>query len=76
MKFSVSARPPFHFISVVHSHGWRQLAPFSYDEITNTLSYILRLANRCVVELKLREGVEDAILDVDGGATRTLSIEK
>jgi hypothetical protein len=56
----------------VHSHGWRQLAPFSYDEITNTLSYVPRLANRRVIELKLREGVEDAILDVDGGATGTL----
>ena len=72
MNFSVSARAPFHFLSVVHSHGWRQLAPFSYDEITNTFSYVLRLANRRVIELKLREGVEDAILDVDDGTTRTL----
>ena len=55
MKFSLSAHPPFSFLSVVNSHGWRQLAPFSYDENTSTLSYVLRLANGRVVELHLRD---------------------
>jgi 3-methyladenine DNA glycosylase/8-oxoguanine DNA glycosylase len=60
MKFSLSARPPFSFLSVVNSHGWRQLAPFSYDETSNTLFYILRLSNGRVIELKLR-GTEDGL---------------
>ena len=55
MKLILSARPPFNFLSVVNSHGWRQLAPFSYDEITRTLFYIMRLSNGRVIELKLIE---------------------
>ena len=56
MKFDLPARKPFNFHSVVNSHGWRQLAPFSYEESRNTLSYVLRLSNGRVVELKFREG--------------------
>jgi 3-methyladenine DNA glycosylase/8-oxoguanine DNA glycosylase len=52
------ARKPFNFTSVVNSHGWRQLAPFSYDENTNMLGYTLQLANGRVVELRLREAVD------------------
>lgn len=68
MKFTLSARPPFNFLSVVDSHGWRQLAPFSYDENTHALFYIMRLSNGRVIELKLIEahdgvGVETEKLD-------------
>ena len=63
MKFSLSARPPFNFLSVVNSHGWPQLAPFSYDEQTNTLGYILRLSNGRVVGLRIHEGADaDAVM--------------
>ena len=65
MKFSLSAHPPFNFLSVVNSHGWRQLAPFSYEENTKTLSYVLRLANGRVVELKMRDGGEGVIVETD-----------
>jgi len=58
MKFTLSARLPFNFLSVVNSHGWRQLAPFSYDEITNTLCYILRLSNGRVIELNIRDAID------------------
>ena len=54
MKFTLSARPPFNFLSVINSHGWRQLAPFSYAEGTHTLSYVLRLSNGRVIELHFR----------------------
>jgi 3-methyladenine DNA glycosylase/8-oxoguanine DNA glycosylase len=54
MKFKLPARPPFNFLSVINSHGWRQLAPFSYDEGTNTLSYVLRLSNGHVIKLHFR----------------------
>ena len=69
MKFSLSARRPFNFLSVVNSHGWRQLAPFSYDENSNTLSYVLRLSNGRVVELNMRDGG-------DGVAVETEKLEK
>ena len=60
-KFTLLARPPFNFLSVVNSHGWRQLAPFSYDENTNTLFYLLRLTSGRVIELKMRDA-QDGIL--------------
>ena len=63
MKFSLSARAPFNFLSVVNSHGWRQLAPFSYDEENNTLCYVLRLANGRVIELRFRDGSEGVIVE-------------
>ncbi|HLO15393.1 MAG TPA: hypothetical protein VK206_11220, partial [Anaerolineales bacterium] len=61
----VSARKPFNFISVLNSHGWRQLAPFSYAENTNVLSYILRLSNGRVIELKLRDGMDGIVVETE-----------
>lgn len=55
MKFTLAARQPFNFLSVVNSHGWVQLAPFHFDPATNTLHHILQLANGHAIELKLRE---------------------
>jgi len=62
---NLPARTPFNFTSVVNSHGWRQLAPFSYDEITNTLGYILELSNGRVVELKVREAIDSIKVETD-----------
>lgn len=64
-EFKLSARPPFNFLSVVNSHGWRQLAPFSYDENTNTLFYVLRLLNGRVIELKLREAKDGVLVETE-----------
>lgn len=65
MKLSLPARPPFNFLSVVNSHGWRQLAPFSYEESNNTLCYVLRLANGRVIELKFRDGGEGILVETE-----------
>jgi 3-methyladenine DNA glycosylase/8-oxoguanine DNA glycosylase len=65
MKFTLPAHRPFNFLSVVNSHGWRQLAPFSYEEDAYTLAYILRLSNGRVVELKLRDGVEGVLVETE-----------
>jgi 3-methyladenine DNA glycosylase/8-oxoguanine DNA glycosylase len=65
MKFALRARKPFNFTSVVNSHGWRQLAPFSYHENTNTLSYLMQLGNARVVELKLRDGKDGVIVETE-----------
>jgi 3-methyladenine DNA glycosylase/8-oxoguanine DNA glycosylase len=65
MKFTLPARKPFNFTSVLDSHGWRQLAPFSYEESTDTLSYILRLSNGHVVELKMRDGIDGVIVETE-----------
>lgn len=60
MKFALPARKPFNFSSVVNSHGWRQLAPFSFEENTVMLGYALRLSNGRVIELKMR-GAKDGV---------------
>ena len=65
MKFTLAARKPFNFSSVINSHGWRQLAPFSYDEKTNTLFYVLQLSNGRVIELKLRGGTDGVIVETE-----------
>ena len=64
-KLNLPARKPFNFLSVVNSHGWRQLAPFSYDENTNTLGYTLQLSNGRVIELTLRDGEDGVSIETD-----------
>jgi 3-methyladenine DNA glycosylase/8-oxoguanine DNA glycosylase len=65
VKFDLPARKPFNFRSVIDSHGWRQLAPFSYAENTGTLSYILRLSNGRVVELKMRASTDGITVETE-----------
>jgi 3-methyladenine DNA glycosylase/8-oxoguanine DNA glycosylase len=65
MKFTLAARKPFNFTSVINSHGWRQLVPFSYDENTNTLFYVLQLSNGRVIELKFRDGTDGVIVETE-----------
>jgi len=60
MQFNLSARPPFRFLSVVKSHGWVQLAPFSFDEETAVLSYMEQLSSGRVLEYKIM-GREDGV---------------
>ncbi len=59
------ARKPFNFTSVVNSHGWRQLAPFIYDESANTLGYILRLSSARVIELNFSDGKDGVTVETD-----------
>src|SRR5215216_4813805 len=65
MKFHLSARPPFNFLSVVNSHGWRQLAPFSFEEDDDTLCYVLRLSTGRVIEIKFRDGRDGVLLETE-----------
>ncbi|MEP7133919.1 MAG: hypothetical protein ABI904_03195 [Chloroflexota bacterium] len=65
MKLTLAARKPFNFLSVVNSHGWRQLAPFAFDEAANTLAYALRLSNARVVELKFADDKDGVIVKTD-----------
>jgi 3-methyladenine DNA glycosylase/8-oxoguanine DNA glycosylase len=65
MKFTLAARQPFNFSSVINSHGWRQLAPFSYEESSNTLSYILRVSNGRVIELNFSESTDGISVETE-----------
>jgi 3-methyladenine DNA glycosylase/8-oxoguanine DNA glycosylase len=55
MQFTLSARLPFRFLSVVKSHGWVQMAPFAFDEETSTLAYTDRLSNGRVLTYQILE---------------------
>ena len=55
MQFTLPARPPFRFLSVVKSHGWVQMAPFAFDEETATLTYTDRLSNGRVLDYQITE---------------------
>ena len=59
------ARKPFNFTSVVNSHGWRQLAPFSYDEVSGILGYTLRLSSARVIELMLCDDTDGVRVETD-----------
>jgi len=54
MEFTLPAKQPFNFRSVVGSHGWYQLSPFAFDDTSGLLTYVLRLDADRVVELRLR----------------------
>ena len=69
MKFTLPARKPFNFLSVIQSHGWYQLAPFDSDEGSNTLQYVMQLAKGRVIELHMRDGL-------DGVAVETEKLDK
>jgi 3-methyladenine DNA glycosylase/8-oxoguanine DNA glycosylase len=55
MNLSLSARPPFNFLSVVQSHGWLQLAPFRFDERSKLLFYTDHLASGRIIEYRISE---------------------
>jgi 3-methyladenine DNA glycosylase/8-oxoguanine DNA glycosylase len=65
MRFTLPAHKPFNFISVINSHGWRQLAPFTYDEYSQTLCYILQLSSGRVIELALHDGTDGVIVETE-----------
>jgi 3-methyladenine DNA glycosylase/8-oxoguanine DNA glycosylase len=65
MKLTLAARKPFNFLSVVDSHGWRQLAPFTFDEDSKTLAYALRLSNARVIELQIRDDKDGVSIETD-----------
>jgi 3-methyladenine DNA glycosylase/8-oxoguanine DNA glycosylase len=60
MKLSLSARPPFNFHSVIHSHGWYQLAPLTWDKERGMLGKPERLDSGRVVSLTI-QGDHDGV---------------
>ncbi len=51
----IPTAPQFHFCQTVESHGWRMLAPYSWDADSATLSYVYQTATGEVQRLQLRE---------------------
>jgi len=65
MRFTLSARPPFSLTTVVRSHGWVRLAPFSEDESTAGLTYIDRLDSGRVLEIRVQEAAGGVSVEAD-----------
>ena len=70
MKFNLLARPPFRFLSVVHSHGWVQMAPFAFDEASATLTYTDRLSNGRVLDYQITDS-DNGVTVKTGKSTKT-----
>ena len=66
MNISLTARPPFNFLSVVNSHGWVQLAPFRFNETEQVLSYTDCLSNGRVVDYRITGSPQGVIVYIAG----------
>ena len=75
MKFFIDPPADFSFYETVHAHGWRDLAPFDWNEADQTLSRIEHLDSGKVVRLSMKEtpgrGVEIE-MDADCDAAEIL----
>ncbi len=49
MEMMLAARPPFSLATVVNSHGWVQLAPFTGPDAENGFDYVLELTSGQVI---------------------------
>ena len=56
MRLELAARPPFNLQATVRSHGWRRLAPFSWDG--ERLGRVERLSTGRVVKLAVGQSKE------------------
>ncbi len=63
MCFTILARQPFNFLSVVNSHGWIQLAPFRFQN--NTVYYVDRLSTNRVVEYRISDASDGVQIETD-----------
>ncbi len=75
MNLTLSARPPFNFLSVVNSHGWVQLAPFRFDEASRILFYTDHLANGRVIEYQIGENTQGVKVQVTGKLSKAEQVE-
>ena len=60
MQFSLDTPSPFSLYSVIHSHGWFQLAPFEILDDGQALAYTIQLGTGKVTRLEIR-AVENLI---------------
>jgi len=71
MQINLSACPPFSFSSVVRSHGWIQLAPFSSEDHNNELRYIDRLESGRVLEYRIHPAPDGISMELQDDLTST-----
>jgi len=62
MQFSLDTPSTFSLHSVIHSHGWFQLAPFEILDDGQALAYTMQLAAGKVTRLEIRQ--IDSLIDI------------
>ncbi len=70
MQIIIPSTPNFSFYETVAAHGWRRLLPFAWDEDTQTLSRAEDLGNGRVVNLTIRAGGGEVVVETDADADR------
>jgi 3-methyladenine DNA glycosylase/8-oxoguanine DNA glycosylase len=65
MRLTLPVQGPFSFRAAVGSHGWFQLDPFAWDESASLLSYVMRLADGRVLDLRLRAADGGLLIETD-----------
>jgi 3-methyladenine DNA glycosylase/8-oxoguanine DNA glycosylase len=55
LAFTIPCPPDFSFQETLDAHGWRQLAPFTWDDAAKTLSRVEQLSDGRVIELLIQE---------------------
>jgi len=66
LKFSIGLPPAFRFRSVVLSHGWADLPPFSFDHRTGSLACILPLGGRKVSRVEFSQSGRNLVINIPG----------
>lgn len=69
MNLTLPARPPFSLPSVVRSHGWVQMAPYTADETSGGFDYIDHLPTGKVVRYRVRPDPGGVSVVLDGVLT-------
>jgi len=65
MRFTLSARPPFNFQSVLQSHGWGQCLPFRPGDEPESLAYTLRLSSSRVIDMQISAAPDGIQIQTD-----------
>ena len=68
MTIHIETPPDFSFLECINSHGWRQLAPFSWDADTHTLERVEEFGSDIVAMLTIRDAGDVVGVDVGGDA--------
>ncbi|MHA2601668.1 MAG: DNA-3-methyladenine glycosylase family protein [Candidatus Thorarchaeota archaeon SMTZ1-83] len=69
MRMTLKAHHPFSLYSTVKSHGWWQLAPFSFEETPPVLSYTLQLVSGRAVRLSISETTDGVRVETEDSMT-------
>ncbi len=69
MEMMLSARPPFSLATVVNSHGWVQLAPFTGPDDENGFDYVLELTSGRVISFHVGAAEGGVCVSLAGALT-------